>query len=129
MSTHYKIHFGKPKHVTTESGQKFYSIPILREESNGEKGRLTFLTDKCFSWGPQRNGLNKNSTKKDYRLPICLISKGQDGELSMTEKEKEFFELWTMLVKKAKSFCLENKAEIGRYDLEEGHLRKIGRCL
>ena len=48
---------------------------------------------------------------------------------SMTEKEKEFFELWTMLTKKAKKFCLESKAEIGRYDLEEGHLRRIGACL
>ena len=83
--SHYQITFGKPKHVTTESNQKFYSIPICREESYGEKGRLTFLTDKCFSWGPQKNGLNKNSTKKDYRLPICLISKGEDGKLSMTE--------------------------------------------
>ena len=118
--SNYQITFGKPKHVTMESGQKFYSIPICREESNGEKGRLTFLTDKCFCWGPQKNGFRKDSDKKDYRLPICLISKGEDGKLSITEREKEFFELWNMLVK---------KEGIGRYDLEEGHLRRIGSCL
>ena len=47
----------------------------------------------------------------------------------MTEKEKEFFEIWTMLIKKAKKFCLENKVDIGCSDLEEGDLRKIGACL
>ena len=44
----------------------------------------------------------------------------------MSEKEKEFFEIWTMLIKKAKKFCLENKTNIGRADLEEADLRKIG---
>ena len=100
--SHYQITFGKPKHVTTESNQKFYF---------------------------NRQMLLKNSTKKDYRFPTCLISKGEDGKLSMTEREKEFFEIWTTLIKKAKEFRLRNKADIGRPDLEDGDLRKIGACL
>ena len=126
--TTYQIAFGKPKHIKTESDQQFYTIPIFKEQ-DGEKSRLTFLTDKCFSWGPQKNTMNNNSDKKEYKLPICLINTAKAGSLQMSEKEKEFFELWTMLVKKAKAFCLENKALIGRYDLEEAHLDKIGRCL
>ena len=92
----YSIEFGEPKHVKTTKGNKFYTVPIYRKVANGEKGRLTFVTDKCFSWGPQKN--KKNSGKIDYKLPICMISKDKTGRLVMTEKEKEFFE-WTTLMK------------------------------
>ena len=93
----YSIEFGEPKHVKTTKGNKFYTIPIYRKVTNGEKGRLTFVTDKCFSWGPQKN--KKNSGEIDYKLPICMISKDKTGRLVMTEKEKEFVELWTTLMK------------------------------
>ena len=120
----YQIQFGEPKQVTTKGGQKFYTIPIHKVQ-DGEKKALTFLTDKCFSGGPQRNKLGN---KKEYKLPISLISKKEGGELQQTERETEFFELWSNLVKSAKKFCLENKAGIGRYELEEAHLSKIGSC-
>ena len=68
-------------------------------------------------------------SKNEYKLPICLISKNGDGSLRQTERETEFFELWSTLVKEAKKFCQENKKNINRYDLEEAHLSKIGRCL
>ena len=127
MST-YQIKFGEPKQITTKGGQKFYTIPIDKEQ-DGVKDKLTFLTDKCFSWGLQKNEMVEKQGKSEYKLPICLINKDENGTLQKTERETKFFELWDTLVKMAKQFCLENKALIGRYDMEEAHLRKIGCCL
>ena len=44
-----------------------------------------------------------------------MVSRDSTGKLTMTEKEKKF--------------CLENKACLKRYDLEEAHLSKLGCCL
>ena len=64
----YSIECGKPKHVKTASGASFYSVPIYKKNANGEKEKLTFLTDKCFSLGVQKDKKGEN-----YKLLILII--------------------------------------------------------
>ena len=101
----YSIKFGKPKQVKTESGNSFYTIPILKEAVDGSCGKLTFLTDKCFSWGIQEEK-GDDKTVKGYKLPILVISRDEQKSLKATERQKEFLELWTNLVALSKKFCL-----------------------
>ena len=120
----YSIEFGKPKHIKTESGANFFTVPIVKRDQDGNIGKLTFLTDKCFSWGVQ-----KNKKGEDYKLPILTISKNRVGKLEPTDRQTEFMEFWANLVAQSKKFCMENGESIGRYSLDPLELKKIGSCL
>ena len=88
----YSIKFGNPKQVKTESGNSFYTLPSLREEVNGSRGKLTFLTDKCFLWGVQEER-GDDKRVKGYKLPILVMSRDEQKSLKATERQKEFLEL------------------------------------
>ena len=80
------------------------------------------MTDKCFSWGPQKE---KNGS---YKLPILTISKDEGGKLKITDQLQDFYNLWATLIAQSKKFCLENKEKIGRHELDPIELKKIGSC-
>ena len=112
----YSIKFGKPKQVKTESGKSFCTIPILKEDLDGSCVKLTFLTDKCFSWGVQEEK-GDDKRVKGHKLLILVISIDEQGVLKAMEKQNEFLELWTNLVAMAKKFCMQNVESVVSLDL------------
>ena len=95
---------------------------------DGSCGKLTFLTDKCFSWAVQEEK-GDDKRVKGHKLPILVISRDEQGVLKATEKQNEFLELWTNLVAMAKKFCMQNAESMGRFGLDPLELKKIGNCL
>ena len=112
-----KIVFGEPKQVKTQTGVSFCSVPIMKENPDGTREKLNFVTEKCFSWGAQEEG-------KNYKLPIVMT--GMDG--STTEGQKKFLDFWVNLVSTSKEHCLKIAPQI-RPGLTEVGLGKIGCCL
>ena len=96
---------------------------------DGSCVKLTFLTDKCFSWGVQEEK-GDDKRVKGHKLPILVISIDEQGVLKATEKQNEFLELWTNLVAMAKKFCMQNAESMGQFGLDPLELKKkIGNCL
>ena len=113
------ICFGEPKQG--EIGDvRFVSVPILYG-----KERLTLMTDTCFSWGIQ-----EEKGEKGYKHPILMVKKNMNsGKLEPTPHQSLFLKRFDEIVAACKKYCLANKVEIGRYDLEPSDLKKLGACL
>jgi len=110
-----KLTFGKPRVLKAQHGE-YKIVPLVYEEKN----KLVVLTDKCFSWGLQKD-------KEGFKVPILLKNKNKEtGELEPTERQEEFLELFRGVLERSKQLCPENKKSLGRPELEKADLKPNG---
>ena len=104
------IKFGKPCNVETMFGS-FKIVPISYVQ-DGKEEKLVMITDKCFSWGVQRDNLGDT-----LKLPIVLENKDMEtNTLQPTAMQTSFLNATRKIVEET----------IGRFDLEQEDLKKLG---
>ena len=114
------IKFGEPRNVKIMSGN-FKIVPISYVQG-GKEEKLVIITDKCFSWGVQKDNLGDT-------LKLSIVLKNKDMEtntLRPTAMQTFFLDATRKIVEECKAHCLAEKESIGRFDLERGDLKKLG---
>jgi len=95
-------------------------INISTTNEDGTVGELVIPTERLYSYGVSEN-INMNTQKVDgYVLPLVLYDR--DGP---SEEQKAFVRCFTEIVDKCKEYLLENKDELGQYELEPNDLKKL----
>ena len=95
-------------------------INISTTNDDGTVGELVIPTERLYSYGVSEN-VNMNTQKVDgYVLPLVLYDR--DGA---TEEQRAFVQCFTNIVDKCKEYLLENKEELGQYELEPNDLKKL----
>jgi hypothetical protein len=98
----------------------YQRILISTENEDGTLGDLIIPTETCFSFGLGENKNMDTGKINGFVLPMCLHSK--DGA---TSNEKAFVDTINNIVEKCKDYIIENKEEIGQYELERNDLKKL----
>ena len=103
-----------------DSTIKYKRINISTLNDDGSVGELVLPTEKVYSYGVSEN-INMNSGKVDgYVLPLVLFNKN-----GASDEEKNFVDTFNNIVEKCKEYLLENKDELGQYELEKNDLKKL----
>jgi hypothetical protein len=99
----------------------FQRINISTKNKDGSVGELVFSTEEnLFSFGVSEN-INKDNGKiNGYSMAISLYNR--DGA---TSNQKMFVENLDNILVRCKEHLLENRENIGRYDLEMNDLKKM----
>ena len=114
------IKFGEPRDVKIMSGN-FKIVPIFYVQ-DGKKEKLVMITDKCFSWGVQKDNIGDT-----LKLAIVLENKDvRTNALQPTAMQTSFLNATRKIVEECRAHCLEEKETIGRFGLEQGDLKKLG---
>ena len=114
------IKFGEPRKVKTVS-RGFKIVPIFYMQG-GKEEKLVMITDRCFSWGLQKDNIGDN-----LKLPIVLGNRNMEtNTLQPTAMQTSFLDATRKIVEKCKAHCLTEKETIGRFDLEQEDLKELG---
>lgn len=95
-------------------------VGISTLNQDGTYGDLIFQTERVFSFGVSENTNPGTSDVNGYNLALCLWSK-----TGATEGEKTWTDTFNRVVEHCKKHLLENKEEIGQYELTEHDLKKF----
>ena len=98
----------------------FQRINISTEYPDGSSGDLILPTERVFSFGVSENVSMDTGKVNGYVLPLCLWNR--DGP---TKEEKEWSDTFNAIVEKCKDHLLENREEVGQYDLERNDLKRL----
>jgi len=114
--------FSKPE-IGNIPGQKinFKRVRIACKNSDGSIGDLIFSTpEKLHSFGLQESRDMATNKLNGYVLPICLWSRN-----GPTEDEKKFTETFNHIAEYCKTYLLDHKEDIEKYDLDLADLKKF----
>ena len=96
-------------------------VMISTKYDDGTEGELILETEKnLFSFGVSENTNQDTGKVNGYSFPISLYSK-----TGSTENEKKFVETLDKIVERCKDYLVENREEIGKYDLERAMLKPM----
>jgi hypothetical protein len=99
----------------------FSRVMISTKNEDGTEGDLIFETERnLFSFGVSENTNLDTGRVNGYSFAISLFTKGNP-----TEKEKKFVETLDAIVERCKDYLIDNKEEIGQYELERNDLKKF----
>ena len=96
-----KISFGQPKVVEGGAGGRAKYIPISFEDKP-----LKLITPKCFSWGLQKDQLNKNRTS--YKVSFVM----QDKDKMVTKEHKQFVKVFDQIVEQCLKEVSKHKKNV-----------------
>lgn len=116
------IIFSKPE-IGNIPGQKinFKRIRIACKNQDSSIGDLILSTpEKLHSFGLQESKDMATDKLNGYVLPICLWNRN-----GPSENEKKFTDLFNQISEYCKTFLLNNKEEIEKYDLDYADLKKF----
>lgn len=116
------IVFSKPE-IGNIPGQKinFKRVRIAVKNSDGSIGDLIFSTpEKLHSFGLQESRDMATNKLNGYVLPICLWNRN-----GATENEKKFTEIFNEITEHCKTYLLDHKEDIEKYDLDMSDLKKF----
>ena len=100
---------------------KYQRIQISVKNPNGSVGELILSLDKRFSFGVSVNTDLVSGKVNGFSLPLVLWDR--EGP---TEEQKQWTDKFSAMIdNRIKNYLLNNKDEIGQYDLEEAHLKKL----
>uniref|UniRef100_A0A6C0EJP3 Uncharacterized protein n=1 Tax=viral metagenome TaxID=1070528 RepID=A0A6C0EJP3_9ZZZZ len=102
---------------TTITFKRVY-ISVLNPD--GSIGDLILETQKLFSFGVSENKDVKTQEVNGHVLPICLHNRK-----GPSEEEIAWVEKFNEIVEQCKEYLLQNKEEVGLYDLERAELKKF----
>jgi hypothetical protein len=95
-------------------------INISTKNDDGTIGDLILSTEECYSFGVSENTNIDTGKVNGFVMPIVLHSRN-----GATEKEKAFVETFNNIVEKCKDYLIDNKEDLGQYDLERNDLKKL----
>lgn len=98
----------------------YQRININTRHEDGTMGPLIIPTGKLFSFGVSENTNPETGKVNGFVLPIVLGNR--DGP---TPEESEWIETFNAIVEKCKDHLIENKEELGQYELERNDLKKL----
>ena len=103
-----------------DSTIKYKRINISTMNDDGSVGELVLPTERVYSYGVSEN-INQSTQKVDgYVFPLVLYNKN-----GASDEEKQFVETFNAIVERCKEYLLENKEELGQYELEKNDLKKL----
>ena len=114
--------FSKPE-LGNIPGQKisFKRIKVGVRNNDGTIGDLILATPpNLLSFGLQENRDLATGSLNGYVFPICLWSRS-----GVTESEKSFTNVFSAIIDRFKTYLLENKESIEKYDLDMSDLKKL----
>lgn len=98
----------------------FQRINITTTNPDGSIGDLILQLGPSFSFGVSENMSMDTGKINGYVLPIQLLSKD-----APTESERKWVETFNNIVENCKKHILDQKEELGKYDLEASDLKKL----
>lgn len=115
------IVFGKPKDGSIpNSAVAFKRIMIGTRNPDGSTGELVIPTTRVYSYGLAPT-TNLQSGKQDgYTMSLCLHNRD-----SPTKEEKEWVDTFEKIVDHVKTYLIDHRDEIGKYELESSDLKKL----
>ena len=102
------------------SAMNFQRIRISTKNPDGTMGDLVIPTETIFSFGVQENTDMATGAVNGYTMPLCLWNK--DGP---SEEEKAFSEKFDEIVEHIKTYVIDHRDDIEKYDLEMTDLKKF----
>jgi hypothetical protein len=113
--------FGEPVNGTIpDSPITYRRIPISTVNKDGSIGDLIIPTCRLFSFGVQENLDFTTKKPNGHVLPLCLWSRN-----GATAEEKAWTDTFEKIVEHCKNHLVENREEIGQYDLTINDLKKF----
>ena len=95
-------------------------VPISVRYADGTTGDLVLPSPRCFSFGIQANEDEKTGAVNNYSMSLVLYSR--DGP---TAEEERWVECFNSIIDAAETWILENKEELGKFDLTSHDLKKL----
>lgn len=96
-------------------------VMISTKNEDGTEGDLIFETERnLFSFGVSENKNIETGKVNGYSFPISLYTKS-----GVSENEKKFVETLDKIVERCKDYLIDNKEELGQFDLEKNDLKKF----
>jgi hypothetical protein len=102
------------------SAMNFQRIRISTKNPDGTIGDLVVPTETIFSFGVQENTDMASGAVNGYTMPLCLWNK--DGP---STEEKAFSDKFDEIVEHIKSYVIDHRDDIEKYDLEMADLKKF----
>ncbi len=84
---------------------------ISSKYPDGTEGPLILQTERCFSFGVQKNSGFKQIS---YSLPIVLYDRTPQGKYDPTSEQAEFVKVFENIIKQCKEWLVENGGKIDR---------------
>ena len=115
--------FSEPQNGTIPDSKPaitFKRILIQTKNKDGTIGDLIIPTERNFSFGVSENVSQETGVVNGYVMPICLFNR--DGA---TEKEEDWVKTFNNIVEECKKHLVNNREEIGQYELELNDLKKF----
>ena len=102
------------------SAMNFQRIRISTKNPDGTMGDLVVPTETIFSFGVQENTDMASGAVNGYTMPLCLWNK--DGP---STEEKAFSDKFDEIVEHIKSYVIDHRDDIEKYDLDMSDLKKF----
>lgn len=100
-------------------------VPLSIKNPDGSIGDLVIQTcPNLFSFGIIENRDKKSDTLEGYSFPLYLWNRN-----GCAPEEKEWTDKFDDIVSKCKEYILNNKQELGCWDIEKSDLKKIASCM
>lgn len=104
-----------------ESKISYKRVKISTKNPDGSVGDLIIPTEELYSFGLQeQKDFVTKQPNGSYVFPLCLYNKEEP-----TDKQKEWVTVFEKIVKECKQYILQNKQELGLYDIDKSDLRKL----
>ena len=98
----------------------FKRILIQTKNDDGTIGDLIIPTERLFSFGVSENMSQETGVVNGYVMPLCLWNRDDP-----TTEEKAWTTTFDNIVEHCKKHLVENREEIGQYELEMNDLKKF----
>ncbi len=114
--------FAKPQLGSIPDSKLTYKrVNISIKNPDGSIGDLVFGTEVLYSFGlTETKSMGENPVVNGYCLPLILHSRDNPTELEMA-----FIDTINNIVEYVKSWVMDNKEELDKYDLELSDMRKM----
>jgi hypothetical protein len=99
---------------------QFRRINISTLNKDGSIGDLILPTERVFSFGTSENKNPETQKVNGHVLPLCLWNRN-----GPSEAEKAWTDTFDKIVEHCKKYLLDNKEELGLYELEPTDLKKF----
>lgn len=115
------IVFGQvQKNKVPDSPLMYQRINISTRNPDGTIGDLILKTPMLFSFGVQESKSMETKEVNGYVMPLCLWDKNNPSA-----EEKAWTDVFEQICNRCKEYLVENRNEIGKWDLEMNDLKKF----
>ena len=114
------IRFSEPIEASIPPSITYKRVGLTYINDDGSEGELIVSTDELYSYGVGENTNIETGKVNGYVLPLVLHNKS-----GPTQYQKTFVDVFNKIVEKCKDYLMENKEELGQYELERNDLKKL----